>query len=249
MWIAVALAVGREARHQEARDARARSAPGRGTRRTSAPSRTTCGRRARTRPPAPPPFSGVAGVVFARTSEPPCFSVIAMPQRAPGLSARGSSAAVVRQRREPRLPLGGQLGLRAQRRDGRVGHRDRAAESRLCLREAHERGRPRHVRAGPRLRPGRRSAARSRRPRPSARARPGGTRPRRSGGRSGRGAAASACSRWPRAPSAAPPRSRRSAPTSVRRSRGPLRALALDRLAEHAVGGEDVVALERRRTG
>jgi hypothetical protein len=29
--------------------------------------------------PAPPPFRARATVVFARTSEPPCFSVIAMP--------------------------------------------------------------------------------------------------------------------------------------------------------------------------
>ncbi len=30
--------------------------------------------------PAPPPFSARATVVLARTSEPPCFSVIAMPE-------------------------------------------------------------------------------------------------------------------------------------------------------------------------
>ena len=40
----VALAVGRPARHQEAGEARSRSGRGRGRRRTSAPSRTTCGR-------------------------------------------------------------------------------------------------------------------------------------------------------------------------------------------------------------
>ena len=39
--------------------------------------------------PGPPPFSGAATVVFARTSEPPCFSVIPIPQRAPVLSAAG----------------------------------------------------------------------------------------------------------------------------------------------------------------
>ena len=41
--------------------------------------------------PGPPPFSGRATVVFARTSEPPCFSVIAMPQSAPAFSAAGTS--------------------------------------------------------------------------------------------------------------------------------------------------------------
>ena len=40
--------------------------------------------------PGPPPLSGVATVVLARTSEPPCFSVIAIPQRAPLLRSAGS---------------------------------------------------------------------------------------------------------------------------------------------------------------
>ena len=40
--------------------------------------------------PGPPPFSGIAVVVLARTSEPPCFSVIAIPQRAPRLRSAGS---------------------------------------------------------------------------------------------------------------------------------------------------------------
>src|ERR1039458_6509745 len=45
-------------------------------------------------PPAPPPFNARATVVLARTSEPPCFSVIAIPAIAlgfsPGASRRGS---------------------------------------------------------------------------------------------------------------------------------------------------------------
>jgi hypothetical protein len=41
--------------------------------------------------PGPPPFSARAVVVFARTSEPPCFSVIAIPQSAPALSGAGRS--------------------------------------------------------------------------------------------------------------------------------------------------------------
>jgi len=42
--------------------------------------------------PAPPPFIGAATVVFARTSEPPCFSVIPIPHSAPGLSGAGRRA-------------------------------------------------------------------------------------------------------------------------------------------------------------
>src|SRR5712691_2573761 len=33
--------------------------------------------------PGPPPLDGTARVVFARTSDPPCFSVIAIPHSAP----------------------------------------------------------------------------------------------------------------------------------------------------------------------
>ncbi len=40
--------------------------------------------------PGPPPFSGIAVVVFARTSEPPCFSVIAIPQSAPAFCSAGT---------------------------------------------------------------------------------------------------------------------------------------------------------------
>ena len=40
-------------------------------------------------PPAPPPFRGVATVVLARTSEPPCFSVIAIPAIAEPFSEAG----------------------------------------------------------------------------------------------------------------------------------------------------------------
>ena len=41
---------------------------------------------------APSPI-GVARVLLARTSEPPCFSVIAMPITAPRLAATGATAA------------------------------------------------------------------------------------------------------------------------------------------------------------
>ena len=41
--------------------------------------------------PGPPPFSGRATVVLARTSEPPCFSVMAMPISDPALSSAFTS--------------------------------------------------------------------------------------------------------------------------------------------------------------
>ncbi len=40
--------------------------------------------------PGPPPFTGRATVVLARTSVPPCFSVIPIPARAPRLSGAGA---------------------------------------------------------------------------------------------------------------------------------------------------------------
>ena len=43
--------------------------------------------------PGPPPLTGRATVVLARTSVPPCFSVIPMPARAPGFSGGGRRCA------------------------------------------------------------------------------------------------------------------------------------------------------------
>ena len=40
--------------------------------------------------PGPPPFNGRATVVLARTSEPPCFSVMPMPASAPGFCGAGT---------------------------------------------------------------------------------------------------------------------------------------------------------------
>ena len=165
--------------------------------------------------PAPPPFSGLATVVLARTSEPPCFSVIAMPHSAPLLSGAGTEPlAVVGQRQEARLPLLGHVGLLSDRGDHRVGHRDRAADARLDLGEEHELRRPRDVgaRAGDRATARRGAPARSRGA--SARARRDGTRPRRSGCRTGRGCAAGAGSGSPRRRARARPRGRRSRPSS-----------------------------------
>ena len=104
--------------------------------------------------PGPPPFSGRAVVVLARTSEPPCFSVIPIPHSAPFLSTAGDEPLVVGEGEEPRLPLGGQLGLLADRRDHRVGHRDRAHHAGLDLGQEHRAGRSRHVGAWAGLQPG-----------------------------------------------------------------------------------------------
>ena len=81
----------------------------------------------------------------------------------------------------------------------------------------------------------------------SARARRDGTRPRRCGARSGRGCAAPAGARSPARPrrAASPPALR--AEALQRAPRAQPAALALERLAEDAVGREEVVALERRR--
>ncbi len=54
---------------------------------------------------------------------------------------------------EARLPLGGQLRLGSQRRDHRIGHRDRAADPGLGLRHAHEGGAAGDVGARPRVLP------------------------------------------------------------------------------------------------
>ena len=137
--------------------------------------------------PGPPPLSGTATVEFVRTSEPPCFSVMPMPHRAPALSGAG-------RRRSPSYEVErkrcshscGDLGLRADRGDRRVGHRDRAADAGVG-RERHEHRGAGDVRAGLGIASTAASGCRSRSRPASARAMRGGTRPRRSGGRSGRG--------------------------------------------------------------
>ena len=96
--------------------------------------------------PAPPPLSARAKVVFARTSEPPCFSVIAIPAIARALLGGGDQPRVVVVGGHARLPLGRELGLGAQRGDDGEGHRDRAGEAGLGLHGGHVQGRPRGVR-------------------------------------------------------------------------------------------------------
>ena len=112
---------------------------------------------------ASPPPSGSARVSFARTSEPPWRSVIAMPQSAPAFSAGGRStgsyASEVSRGTHSASPR-----LRSQRGYRSMRHRQRASDACLDLRERHEHGRTRHVRPRPRA-PARATHGR---PRPTA---------------------------------------------------------------------------------
>ena len=112
------------------------------------------------------------------------------------LPGRRAQAGVVLERREPRLPLGRELrAARAApappRTSSRCGHVWPAS---TCAIEREER-RAGDVRAGARLAPGERVQPVPDARRRAASARPGGTRPRRSGCRSGRACAAAAGSR------------------------------------------------------
>ena len=177
--------------------------------------------------PGPPPFSGAGDGGVGADVGAALLLGHPHPGQGAGLLGRGRVARVVVGGEEARLPLLGQLGLVAQRRDHRVGHRDRAADAGLGL--------AKHMKAAPRAtwapgcgsRPGQRVQLVRDRRRRAARARRGGTRPRRPGCRSGRGCAASAGSRWPAGPSSIAPRRarrarrpRRSAPRPSRRPRG-----------------------------
>ena len=165
--------------------------------------------------PGPPPFSGLArGRVGAHVGAALLLGHRHAARARRALSGAGGGAASYALRGQPRLPLRGELGLRAQRRHRRVGHRDRAADAGLDLAEAHEHRRPRDVGAGLRVAPRQGVEAEPDRDAPSARARPDGTRPRRCGGRTGRACGASAGSRWPRGPSAGRAPLPANAPTS-----------------------------------
>ena len=124
--------------------------PARGTRRTSGRSRTTCGRSAG----SCRRVTGAAVVVLARTSEPPCFSVMAMPHVAPVFSPAGRSAGSYSADDQPRLPLGRDVRRVAQGGHGRVGHRDRADVAAVDLVPGDDLGGPGHVGAGPVVGPG-----------------------------------------------------------------------------------------------
>lgn len=86
---AVACAVGQRARNEEARWplVRLREREERIAHRRGAEPLVT---RSRYSAPVPPPFTGAARVAFARRSEPPCFSVSALPIVALDFSVTGS---------------------------------------------------------------------------------------------------------------------------------------------------------------
>ena len=139
--------------------------------------------------------------------------------------------AVVGERGEARLPLGGQLGLLAQRRDrpsrsSRSGSRRPAS---TCEQEHELRG-ARDVGARARLAPGRGVEAVRDRRAASARATRGGTRPRRCGCRSGRGCGAAAGSRSPERPSDHVGARPQIAPSSLAASLAPTRRPRAERL-------------------
>ena len=140
-------------------------------------------------------------------------------QRRALLAGRAQRRVVARGRQQ-RHPLGGDVGLRPQRGNGRERHRDRAAEAGLGLDGALvERGAD-HVGARPMRRPGKGMQSVRAPPPPSARARRGGTRPRRGGRRSGRGCAGRAGGRWPQSPSAWARHPRRRRPRAGARAPG-----------------------------
>ena len=102
----------------------------------------------RTRAPQASSPSGSARVVLARTSEPPCFSVMPMPSVTAVFCASGAKRAsycVLAMRVRQRFV---QRRVGAQRRRHRVAHRHRAQHRRLGLRPQDEAGRALDVRAG-----------------------------------------------------------------------------------------------------
>ena len=136
-----------------------------------------------------------ARVVPARTSEPPCFSVIAIPASAaalvgaPGPARRRSSRAS-----QPRHPAGERARAAARSdRHRRVRHRRRAADAGVDLAPHDESGGAGDVRARSRVAPTAPRAGPCRTPRPEQLVvGSGGSRPRRPGARSGRACAAPA---------------------------------------------------------
>ena len=126
--------------------------------------------------PAPP------CVMLARTSVPPCFSVMPMPRVSPAFSTGGFWRLVVFARGHARRPFAEQLWARHQRRQRGVGHGHRAEMPAFELRRQVEARGPRPGAAcrSPRRRfPRSRNAGRRRSSGASARDRPDGTRPGR----------------------------------------------------------------------
>ncbi len=119
----------------------------------------------------------------------------------PGLGRSGSVGRVVGGRADHRLPHPGHLGLMAERRHHRVGHRHRADVPGIHLVPGDHLGRPGHVGTGSGVGPGSRVQSVAPPPSSSAGGRRGGTRRRRSGSRSGRSCAAPAGCSLARRPS------------------------------------------------
>ncbi len=159
-WIVegVALAVGRPARHQEAGD------PGLGL----GEDEEGVAHRRRAEPLVADQLvlgAGTAAVQRRRRGRVGAYVGAALllghrhPAEGAALALRRQRALVVVEREEALLPLRGQLGLLAQRRDRGVGHRDRAADAALGLHQQHEGGGAGDVGADARFAPGRRVQA------------------------------------------------------------------------------------------
>ena len=101
--------------------------------------------------PGPPPFTGAGDRGVGAHVGAALLLGHPHPGEGAALARRRRVARVIGGGEDVRLPLGGQLGLGAQRRDHRVGHRDRAADPGLGLGEAHEGGAAGDVGAGPRV--------------------------------------------------------------------------------------------------
>ena len=174
----------------------------------------------------------------------------AHPGEGAGLVGDRPDAGVVRRGGQRRDPLLGERrrrrgGPARRRRSSRSGSRGRArSATRPGTRRRGVRGRGRRRRRrAPRARP----AARARRPASSASATTGGRRPRRCGCRNGRTSSARACGCWPARRARAPRPMPASCPSAVRSSTTSARAVPGDGLDEGGVGGDDVVADQRRR--
>ena len=247
MWNAVALAVGREARHQEAGEAAlglGEDEEGVAHRRRAEP--LVAGELVLGARPAAVQRRGDRRV-GAHVGAALLLGHRHPAQRARSCRRPGAARAVVVERGEARLPLGGELGLLAQRRDHRVGHRDRAADPGLGLR------RRMNIAARATWAPGCGS-------RHGSAWRPWPTPAPISSCQAGWNSTSSM--RLPKrswvlqlrrvlvrleAPSGSPAPSRQNAPTSRDPVLGPVAALAAQRLDQHPVGGEGVVVLERGR--
>ena len=121
-------AVGPKARHEEAGQPDRRLAPAPGRRRTSARTETICGRRwRRNRRPR------WRVVMLARTSVPPCFSVMPMPSVMPGFSHHGRNSGIVAPRDHLRRHLCQQRRIGRERRQRRTRHGDGAQMPALDL--------------------------------------------------------------------------------------------------------------------